>query len=50
MHFHTFHREQLETLERFFLWWREQHKQNPDKFPAELEPGEWYEQLMMFEG
>jgi len=36
-------------LEAFRRWWRREHFQSPDEFPLEMLPGEWDEQLLIFD-
>lgn len=33
----------------FAHWWMQQHHEEPDKFPLNLEPGEWDEQFRAWE-
>lgn len=35
---------------RFQVWWMDQNDLDPDKFPLDMEPGEWDEQYRAWEG
>ena len=45
-----FCQEQRDLLNQFYHWWSQHHANNPEKFPAELEPGEWDEQFHLYTG
>lgn len=37
-------------IRNFARYWHEQHLENPEQFPLELEPGQWFEQYQTFDG
>ena len=41
--------EQL-RIERFRAWWLAQNGKRPNDFPLDMNPGEWDEQYLMWEG
>lgn len=36
-------------IEAFERWWIKNHEENPNNFPLELGPGDWDEQLQLFD-
>lgn len=41
-----FHKEEQSDLDRFYNYWTANHTKNPEMFPMQMEPGEWFEQFM----
>lgn len=44
-----FIKAELARLERFLDYWRKQNAQHPDLYPLDIKPGDWDEQLAIFE-
>lgn len=41
--------EQMALLQMFAMWYRANHRMNPEHFPERLTPGEWDEQAQTFD-
>lgn len=50
MKIHNWHAAEQIRLAHFLRWWFEQHDEDPNNFPLDMEPGEWDEQYQMWEG
>lgn len=35
-------------VESFYHYWMDGHKETPEQFPLDLEPGEFFEQFVVF--
>lgn len=38
----------LSQITEFTKYWEENHKKNPEEFPAEMNQAEWEEQMVMW--
>lgn len=41
--------EELKRIQSFKDWYLREHKTNPEHFPMKMDPGDWDEQLNMFD-
>lgn len=44
----AFSNESKTDIDRFLAVWMNRHKESPDDWPIEMEPGEWFEQFLAF--
>lgn len=48
-HIADFLHDEIERTARFMTWWMNSHQEDPEMFPLEMEPGQWDEQLRIYD-
>ncbi len=48
MNFEEFVAHQRAMTEKFEEWWKEHMKEQPERFPAEMDFSDWYEQFLIY--
>lgn len=46
--FDEFKNETLREFNKFFEWWIEENKKDPNMFPLKMGLGDWWEQFIMW--
>lgn len=48
MKFAEFVQECRDDVDRFRDYWNEERRKNPQLYPLELQPGDWFDQFLAF--
>ncbi len=48
MNLQAFHQKEKDYIDKFYLYYLRQSKENTEDFPLEMEEGEWQEQFLAF--